>query len=195
MSRYCCTSGVPEATAQGLELDITALLSESLALRAGLAFTDTEADLQHAHSSPFTVDFEGPCSKFNFTPAATVCGSTGLTNAPETVLTLGLDWSLALGGGQRLTVTPNIRYESDSLTHTADLRFEQDTTTVLDLRVGLDAADESWSVELWGRNLTDEVVFTRSFGALAGTFSFVGGATATFLHPARTVGLSGRYNF
>ena len=187
--------GVPEASASGLEVDAAALLGEGLALRVGLALTDTEADLQRSHSGPFEADFGGPCNKFHFTPTATVCGSSGLTNAPETVLTLGLDWTLALGGGQRLSVTPNVRYESDSLTHTADLTFEQDASTVLDLRVGLAAGDGSWSVEMWGRNLTDEVVFTRSFGALAGTFSFVSGATASFINQGRTVGLSGRYEF
>ena len=185
---------VPEATAQGLELDLAARLSEGFTLRAGLTLNDTEADRQNSASSPLASDSEGPCNKFHYTASATVCGSGSLPNAPETVVTFGFDWALPLGGYQ-LTVTPNVRYESDAITSTDNLLFENDAFTVVDLRVSFAGADERWSVDLWSRNLTDEVAFTRSVGALAGTFGGVSGSTIGFLNTGRTIGLSGRYNF
>ena len=185
---------VPEATAQGLEIDLAARLSEGFTLRAGLTLNETEADRQNSGSNPLVNDFQGPCNKFNYTASATVCGSGSLPNAPETVVTFGFDWALPLGGYQ-LTVTPNVRYESDAITSTDNLLFENDAFTVVDLRVSFAGVDERWSVDLWSRNLTDEVAFTRTVGALAGTFGRVGDSTIGFLNTGRTIGLSGRYNF
>ena len=185
---------VPEATATGLEIDLAARLSEGFTLRAGLTLSDTDADRQNSGSNPLANDFKGPCNKFHYTASATVCGSGSLPNAPETVVTLGFDWALPLGGYQ-LTVVPNVRYESDAITSTDNLLFENDAFTVVDLRVSFAGADERWAVDLWSRNLTDEVAFTRTVGALAGTFGRVSGSTIGFLNTGRTIGLSGRYNF
>ena len=76
-----------------------------------------------------------------------------------------------------------------------DIRFSsldvQDGYTMIDASVRYTSSDESWSVELYGRNLTDELV------AISGDSSGAGGNNTleyTFKSP-RTYGLRFDYHW
>jgi len=67
---------------------------------------------------------------------------------------------------------------------------QQDSYTTMDARFTIGAQDKGWSIELWGRNLTDETYTQVGFDAPLQT-----GSTNAFLGAPRTYGVTGRLNF
>jgi len=71
---------------------------------------------------------------------------------------------------------------------------EQEGYTLLNGRIGFGAADKSWTVEIWGQNLTDEEYMQVAFNApLQGTFfqsvpTASGPYAGTFYNPALDTG-------
>ena len=65
--------------------------------------------------------------------------------------------------------------------------FVLDSYTLLGARVGIRSADDSWSVMLWGRNLTDEDYRTQASKAVDGVVAWTG--------MPRTFGVTFKYNF
>ena len=64
---------------------------------------------------------------------------------------------LILNGRFRAFAYADARYQSSAFTERAlRAHSEQDAYTTVNARIGLKPADETWSVELWSRNLTDE---------------------------------------
>jgi len=64
------------------------------------------------------------------------------------------------------------------------------TETTVTPNVALEASDESWAVELWGKNLTDEEVINIGFDTPLQTGSF-----SAFMEEPMTWGVTGRMNF
>lgn len=67
---------------------------------------------------------------------------------------------------------------------------EQDAFWLFNLSVGLAAQDETWSVDLWGKNITDEEVYNIVYDAFsqANTYN-------AWVNEPRTFGVTGRYRF
>ena len=63
-------------------------------------------------------------------------------------------------------------------------------TTKANLRMGVEAADEKWSVTIFGRNVTNEI--GRSFGV---DLPLISGSHVAYLDPGREVGMRFRVNF
>ena len=61
----------------------------------------------------------------------------------------------------------------------------QDAYAIFNGRVGIGAEDESWSLELWGRNLLDEEYIQVGFDG-----PFQSGSFNAFLGQPRTYGLT-----
>ena len=61
----------------------------------------------------------------------------------------------------------------------------QPAYTLYNGRLSIGAPDESWSLELWGQNLTDELYYQVAFSA-----PFQAGSYKAFLGQPRTVGLT-----
>jgi outer membrane receptor protein involved in Fe transport len=66
----------------------------------------------------------------------------------------------------------------------------QDSMTTVTARTGIGAEDESWVIEVWGQNLTDEEYYQVVFDAplQAGGFN-------AFLGAPRTYGMTARFKF
>ena len=69
--------------------------------------------------------------------------------------------------------------------------FEQDAITLVNGSVGIGAEDGAWSLQLWGRNLTDETYYRGTFFSV-GT---VGPSTNSYPSNPRTYGLTLRARF
>lgn len=114
-------------------------------------------------------------------------GSTG-SFAPEWTGSGGVAYQWPVGSSLQGSVAVNAKYTSSYSTSTLlDPRGEQSAYTLLDARVSLGAISKHWSVELWGKNLTNRVYFQASFGP-----ALQGQRYAGFLAPPRTFGITFR---
>jgi outer membrane receptor protein involved in Fe transport len=99
-----------------------------------------------------------------------------------------------LGNGLELRLRGETSYvSSQNLAGTlaAMPSFEQDAITLVNGSVGVGAEDGSWSLQLWGRNLTDETYYRGTFFSV-GT---VGPSTNSYPSNPRTYGLTLRARF
>jgi len=69
----------------------------------------------------------------------------------------------------------------------------EDGYTKVDLTIGLAHVDGRWSIDLVGRNLTDE--FVRTWSEPTSSYVSVGGATFSFIDETRSYGLRAKFNF
>jgi iron complex outermembrane receptor protein len=142
-----------ESEINGLELDITAILTEGLTLSASYAYLDTEFTEVDAPDNP-------EVSEDDFV----------FSNAPEHQYTLGLNYYRPLNFGG-LTASLNYYWVDDRF-DTQKKAEAEDGSTVIDSygllgaflglsEIELGAAG-SLDINLWGRNLTDEEYFTSA---------------------------------
>lgn len=177
----------------GLEIEVIALPSSSLEVRASLGLLDTEYD-----------------SNQRFTPTGIDIGGNQFPNAPETTFNLGLNW-LAWSGPSGADVTVNVEAKymgeyffdpfgdyvgnypggaADSgsgYLASKELAEGNPDYWLFDGRISYDT--ENFSVSLWGKNLTDEFYYIYGLNLNAfGLDYFTRGAPRTF-------GIEARYNF
>lgn len=115
-----------------------------------------------------------------------------LPQAPEWTIHLGLQDEISLAHGGSLT----LRVEGN---HTSNMYFtpfnvavnEREANTKANAFVTYRSADEHWSVQAYGRNLTDEKVIAYN----TPTSGFSGYPVVGYFEPPRTYGLVFGYNF
>ena len=119
-----------------------------------------------------------------------------LPYAPEWSSNLNAHYETALGGsGLTLRVDGNLNYRDEQYMQSAE-RSQDGELTLLDLRLGIVAADDSWELALLGRNLLDQTTsFGFDFPAFGGISLPVGAATIGSQNRPRTYSLQARYNF
>lgn len=168
-----------EATLQGIELETTALLSETLSLDFNLGLLDAEYD-----------EFVGQA--FEDTDQFTDNSNLDLRRAPDVTYTVALNYDQELTVGRlRGRVAYNWRddYEG-SVTNFPGTQI--DSFGLLD--ASLTYSRDNWSVGIFGRNLTDEDEYSHNFVVAPFT---TGAALWTFAspRPPRTFGVEFTYNF
>jgi iron complex outermembrane receptor protein len=79
--------------------------------------------------------------------------------SPELSVTLHPSYEFTLGGGRTLALTANVAYR-DQQYHTEfnDERLASEAYTLVDANILFTSADERYTFNLWGKNLTDEFV-------------------------------------
>jgi outer membrane receptor protein involved in Fe transport len=156
------TFNVGEALATGIEIETEAQLTDNLSANLNWTYSDArypdDCDI---------LDQTDP----RFNPnAANLCGNS-LTNAPENVLVGGATYEFERGGLDWFA-NANFRYESDRRTSTQPTELLsnvplpgdiQEANTKLNLRLGVSSPDDRWTLELWGRNVTDEITKNVTF--------------------------------
>ncbi len=164
-------------TVQGLELDLTLLLTESLSFSFNYGYLDTELGEDSMDS-----------------PAGTFFFTDGMAYAPETSYTASLDYKVPLANGD-LGLNLNYAYKDEVISSIN----ANDSTLIDDYSVWGAAA--SWSdislgnmpgtlkVMLWGKNLGNEEYKTIAIGAWN---SFGASEVTTFGDP-RAYGLTVSY--
>lgn len=140
---------IPKSTVTGAELQATVRPTDGLTLNAAVTYVDSEI-------GNFT----------NFDPFGTVRNFQGeaFPNTPKWQWTLAADYEFPLSGAINGFVGANASGRSSTngaLGENAILDI--DGYTLLDLRAGITADDDSWKVSVWGRNITDRYYWTNAY--------------------------------
>ena len=187
------TTNAAESTSQGLEIDTALQINEYVTASAVLSLLDAEYD-----------NFEGAQCRGN--PPQTVaegCINGGqdlagerLPYAPEFSAQFNLGLRYPLGGelfGGAAEFISGVSIFTTSKFHmqtSPDPDQTAEAFTKVDARIGIGAADGSWALELFGRNLTDEFTLTSANTTPVRPNSNVGVLART-----RQVGLRLNYQF
>jgi len=172
-----------KVVSQGLEVDGRWAVTDWLMLSGSLAYLNSEFE-----------EFDGaPCGALDNHPASTtIPGSCNLSGvgtayAPEVAGSFDADFNFPLDNNLALIGGVSLSYSDDYFTD-SDLtkEFKQDSYTMVNARIGLEAEDGKWSLSLIGNNLTDEIVINQT------SLYFTQNA---FLKSARTVAIQGVYRF
>ncbi len=155
------TFNVAKALSSGFELETLIRPDDNLTINAGVTYTDAR----------YPSDCAGTNTSINVT---SLCGNP-LTNAPEIVAIMGANYDRDLGDYMRGFISGQVRVESDRRTSTqavilasqTPLPYDiQDSNTKINLRAGIGAQDESWTLEVWGVNITDQVTRGVTFNTV-----------------------------
>lgn len=165
----------PKSEVKGVELDFQANPFTGLYIAGAGALIKTEIlEFTSTNINGEQEDFAG--RPFNFTP--------------ELTYTLLADYTFpfSLANSASLAVAADYTYTDETnSTLEEDPRFTHLESKVVGARVRAAANDESWTLTLFGRNLTNEVVTVSNFN--------VGDVITRFVGPPRTYGLTLSYNF
>lgn len=160
------TFNAADVDAQGLEVELTALLAENLTLRANIGWLDTEYQ-------KFVLDrnLDGILEDFS---------GREVVRAPEITAGADLTYTQQLGSGGNIVYNLNYLYEDENTYYyNDDIGSQFDTVleerTILGASITWNSADDRFYVSAFGKNLTDDRYKTASqaVGALW-TFSNYG---------------------
>lgn len=179
------------AKIQGAEFDFDAIITDSLSISGGAAFTDGE--YKDFPGAPFSFNEPYTCALGGPGPADPVFGNQqcfGNAKGNDTVRTppvtanLGINYDVPVQDGH-IGFSTSLYY-SDSFYYEVDNRLEEDAYTILNAEVRWENAAESLVLKGWSKNLLDK---EYAFGASA--------STADQYLPAdpRTFGVSATFRF
>ncbi|MBN8815153.1 MAG: TonB-dependent receptor [Sphingomonas sp.] len=195
----CTGKVIPGVKSQGVELEAVLNPTRYLTVNAGFTYADTS----------YRKNLVGNSAGAPLDAALRMLPGDNLSNAPETVTTMGVSWTPPIGGtGLSALFYVDGRLTSDYNTG-SDLfpQKEQDSFFVMNARVGLRGADSRWSLEFWAQNVLNakytQVAFSSPFqaGGANATFTpdraYPGGAQifSAFLAEPRTYGVTLRGKF
>jgi iron complex outermembrane recepter protein len=148
------TRNIPEAISQGVELEVASRLTDNLTVSGGIVYNEAYYDS--------TVVF----NTLDPTPNTVVAG-TPFAFAPELVTTGAIQYEMPLGGDLRALFYLDGRYNDGYRTQTLNRdplgRTDNEGFAIFNGRIGIGPTSEHWSLELWGRNLTDEFYYVGAF--------------------------------
>lgn len=167
---------IPEVTSQGVDLDFVWYpQAEGLSFQGGVTYADTTYG-DNLGTLP-AVLFRLPGSQMSFAPE----WSGSLSGTYERDIGANLMWRVNVGA----------KYMSEYNTG-SDLAptKAQDAFTLVNARLGIGSQSQSWMVELWGQNVTDEDYIQVGFDA-----TLQPGTTNAFLGAPQTYGVTLRMQF
>ncbi len=188
------TFNVDDVSSKGIELELFAQWTDYISNTVAVTYTDA----QYGANCDASLIAAGGAN-----PAAGLCGSS-LTNAPEIVGIFGMTYDGPIsGGGWNMLANANLRYESDRRTSTNPqdglglIPFDvQDANAKLNLRLGFTDPSDTYTIELWGRNVTNEVTRAITFNTpLVGSVAAGTEGRSAFLEEPRTYGVTVRAKF
>jgi len=117
-------------------------------------------------------------------------GQTGV-NAPEMSSSLYAKYVINTGNGFNVVLGADVNKVDEYFTQNDLDPFNlSPETTKVNLRVGVEADNEKWSLVVFGRNVTNEV--GQSFGV---DLPLISGSHVGYLQPGREIGMRYRVNF
>ena len=148
---------IPELTSRGVDADFLWFTPmDGLTLQGGVTYTKTE------YGEFTAADLSNPG---NFPQLSLLPGATA-SFAPEWSATASINYDRDLGNNLRGGFSLAAKYMSDYNTGSDLLPWkQQDAFTTLNGRISIGAADERWTLELWGQNLTDEEYVQVAYNA------------------------------
>ena len=171
-------TSVDQVTSEGVDLDVVWFTPlEQLSIQGGATYAKTEIDDPVALANPGLFAQNRENDRLSFAPE----WSASLSATFEQPLGAELMWRTNVGA----------KYTSEYNTGSNLVPQKmQDALTLVNARTGLGAEDESWMLEVWAQNLTDEEYYQVVFDAPLQTGSF-----NAFLGAPRTYGLTARFKF
>lgn len=181
--QFAVTS-LPQVVSQGVDVDVLWYTPiRQLSLSGGITYAET------------TIEDFGTALVF-FRPERK---DDSLSFAPELSASVSATFEQPIGSNYLFRTNLGAKYTSEYNTGSnLDPRKIQDALTLINARLGFGASDQSWTVELWAQNLTDEEYYQVAFDvALQG--SSVGPTPTSmidaFLGAPRTFGATARFKF
>ncbi len=179
--------GIPESETEGAELDLRWLPMNGLDVRLGVAYLNSKVT-----KAPSTADMRGisddpgqPFTVDHITNAIGV-GQT-LAQSPEWSYNGLVNYEWPVGDNLIARVQTSYSWTDDQAAQLGDPNAGYGPVSSLDAQVAIAAADDMWSLTLWGKNLE---------GSEAETYAFSGFAGRVVYHQQSTrYGLTLRYNF
>lgn len=183
------TFNVAAVEVLGFELETQAQVTDQLSANFALTYSDAA--------------YADDCAGGSTNPQVVALCGQPLTNAPEWVALGGLTYETEFGNNMRFFATGTARWEDDRRTSTQavvpgtttpSVQDWQEANTKLNLRFGIGSADEAWTLEVWGVNVTDEQTKNVTFNVpLRG--SGVSAARGVFIEEPATYGATLRARF
>ncbi|MEQ8514439.1 MAG: TonB-dependent receptor, partial [Chromatocurvus sp.] len=181
-----------EIEGTGLELDYNWMPTDHWTFAGGLVLQDIEyAEFTNASSTIAQQEAAGLRARaLGIVPDQDLTGET--PNFVSDVTWSGsIAYSRPLADGLGFNLATSWRFRSSFNTaQDADILAEQDDIWTVNATVGISSVEDTWRLELWGKNLTDETVLNIGFDTPAQTGSFSG-----FIEPPRMYGGTLSYNF
>lgn len=168
------TRNAAEGEITGIELEMTAVVSDQFRVNAGFGYMDAEyTKIDPGDLVGIRVDFDE---------------SASFVNTPERSLSVGIEYSLSVGDAG-LNLRADYSYTSEVANDAVNTStLIEDDLGLLSASATYTTADEHWEIKLYGRNLTDEdylVSGNSSIGSIGYTEAVWGrpreyGVTARF---------------
>jgi iron complex outermembrane recepter protein len=115
-----------------------------------------------------------------------------LSNAPEFTIRVAGDYDIPVGDSGVVNLRADINFQDEVFfTEFNNRDAYQPATVTINAGVRFSSADNRWSIDLWGRNLTDEFIITNNI-ITAPLFNSV---RVGSLAPPRTFGATVGFNF
>ncbi len=188
------TFNVDDVSSSGFEVELFADWSDYISSSLAVTYTDSaygddcDASLIAAGGS---------------NPAAGLCGFP-LTNAPEWTAVAGMTYDGPINdSGWTMLVNTNLRFETDRRTSTNPqdgvglVPFDvQDSNAKLNLRLGFTDPSDTYSIEFFGLNVTNEITRSITFNTpLVGSSAAGTASRSAFLESPRQYGVTVRAKF
>lgn len=181
-----------EIEGKGLEIDYNWTPTENWIIAGGLVLQDIEyAEFKNGSTTIAQQEAAGLQARAEgVVPPQDLTGET--PNFVSDVTYAGsVTYLHEISSDLMLKLGTSYRYRSDYTTgQDNDAYTENDDYWIWNANVTLAAQDESWAIELWGKNLTDEEVINIGFDTPLQTGSF-----SAFMEAPMTWGLTGRMRF
>jgi len=161
--RLPALGNVPESEVKGAELQLVAVLAEGLDLNLSAVYLDTEV------TSDFIVA--------DLISSANANGSV-LPNSPELSFVGDLQYRWNLSSYVDMFVGASVVYVDQVLSRFRDSSTEPapvlPSYTLVDLRAGITSPDDTWQIQLWGRNVGNEHYFTSDNNSVDTSYRYAG---------------------
>ncbi|MFN2288014.1 MAG: TonB-dependent receptor [Chromatocurvus sp.] len=181
-----------EIEGTGLELDYNWMPTDHWTFSGGLVWQDIEyAEFTNASSTIAQQEAAGLRARaLGIVPDQDLKGETP-NFVSDVTWSNSIAYSRSISSGLAFNLATSWRYRSSFNTaQDAEILAEQDDIWTVNATMGISSMDDTWRLEVWGKNLTDETVLNIGFDTPAQTGSFSG-----FIEPPRMVGGTVSYNF
>jgi iron complex outermembrane receptor protein len=191
------TQNAGKAKVQGVESSVVFKAWPGATLRGAVSYVDATYDRFVIQQSALFVPpgrVACPVSAPNGQGLVTIdCSGYPLIRSPKWSGTLGASQVIDLAGGGNVTLDAEMAFASSRFV-TADFTAAQLASAYQNVSASLtwNAPDDRWFVSVWGRNLTNAVIYTGGGGHQAG---FVAGWNTSNIASPRTYGLRAGVRF
>lgn len=160
-------TNVPKSEIYGAELDLRWLVTEGFTLDAGIAYLRTEIKEYLA--------IDAAASTW---PNVVTIDASGraLANSPEWQANATGRYEWPVGNDLKLFAAADLAYKDDSGESVQDPISDY---FLVNARLGVGAANDTWAATVWGRNLGNEYYWVAAFGS-NGTFVRMNGMPRTY---------------